>query len=169
MSGGIRDGLAALIRAEAARGGVLDPVRVFTRPLVRAGSEDPMDIGMEPTPEAFEAEAPHWLLPSVVVGSRINRVSDGRRGGLTARWVVTLAYYAGPDGEDLLPELSWLVGVAVDRPGAVIPLPGGRSGRARIPHDLSGAVPVPEFPGSGYVMLERIEIPTVWSGGVERA
>lgn len=162
----MRTELRAQLIKEAALTAIVPAGRIFTRPLLRPG-EDPDNLGTDPTPEAFDARAPYWLLPSIVVGSRVVRMPDmGRktRDNQTARWGLTLAYYVPPDSEDLLPDISWYVSVALGRAGATIILPGNRVGRVVIPHDISPTVPVPEFPGAGFVMLERIEIPTVWKG-----
>ncbi|MGI8547755.1 MAG: hypothetical protein ACR2M1_10525 [Gemmatimonadaceae bacterium] len=164
----MREELRAILLLEPGLTAIVDPVRVFTRPLVRPG-EDPDQLGTEPTPDAFDAFPPYWLRPSIVVGSRVVRMPDQRRttpDTQTARWGLTLAYYVPPDSEDVLPSISWYVSVALGRANATIVLPGNRVGRAVVPHDISPTVPVPEFPGAGFVMLERISIPVVWTGAV---
>lgn len=161
---GLRESIQTILRAEASLTAIVPADRIWTRALLRPG-EDPDNLGTEPTPEAFDDLPPRWLRTNIVVGSRIARNQDLNRlrpDNLTARWGVTLAYYVPPDSEDVLEEISWQVSVALGRASAVIDLPGGRKGRAVVEHDITASVPVPEFPGAGYVMLERIAIPTTW-------
>ena len=163
----MRESIQAILRAETALTDIVAPERIWTRPLVRGDSDDPLDLGFDPTPEAFDEEFPHWLKTNIVVGSRIARLRDRNRrtaDNKTARWGVTLAYYVPPDSESILTDISWHVSVALGRDESLITIPGNRKARAVVPHDISASVPVPEFPGAGYVMLERIEIPTVWTG-----
>lgn len=161
---GFRESIQTILRAEPGVTAIVPSERIWTRALLRPG-EDPDNLGTEPTPEAFDDLAPRWLRTNIVVGSRVSRVQDIGRiriDSQTARWGITLAYYVPPDAEDTLEEISWQVSVALGRASAVIDLPGGRKGRASVPHDITASVPVPEFPGAGYVMLERIELPTTW-------
>jgi hypothetical protein len=163
----VRDSIRDILIAESELTAIVPEGRIWTRPLVRPGSSDPLDIGFEPTPEAFDDVAPFWLKSNIVVGSRITRIRDRNRrraDNQTARWGVTLAYYVPPDGESLLTDISWCVSVALGRDESWITIPGSRKARAVVPHDISASVPVPEFPDAGFVMLERIEIPTVWIG-----
>lgn len=164
----MRDRIAEILRSEAQLTTIVPVDRIWTKPLVRPGSDDPLDIGFDPTPEAFDPDSPFWLRTNIVVGSRISRAQDfGRRtsDNMTARWNVTLAYYVPPDAEDDLLGISQYVSVALGRRESIITLPNGRASRAVVPHDISASVPVPEFPGAGFVLLERIEIPTIWFGG----
>lgn len=160
----LRGDMLTILRAEAGLTALVPASRMWDRPLLRP-NEDPEGLGTEATPEAFESTPPFWLKTNIVVGSRMTRVADYgrvRQDSQTARWGVTLAYYVPPDGDDLFEQISWQVSVAFGRAGALVSLPNGRKGRVVVPHDISPSVPVPEFPGCGFVMLERLEIPTTW-------
>lgn len=159
------DRIQEILRSEPQLTAIVPVERIWTRPLVRPDSTEPLDVGFEPTPEAFETVNAQWLKTNIVVGSRISRMRDlGRRNpdSQTARWGVTLAYYVPPDAEFRLLEISWFVTVALGRRESTVLLPNGRVARAVVPHDISASVPAPEFPGAGFVMLERIEFPTTW-------
>lgn len=168
----MRDQIAEILRANSALATFIgDPDRIWTQPLIRPGSDDPLDQGFDETPEAFESVAPRWLKRNIVVGSRVERNQDRNRrtsDSLTARWGVSLAYYVPPDDEDALITISYLVSVALLADGSLIDLPNGRQSRIVIPHDITASVPVPEFIDAGFVMLERIEIPTIWAGSTLR-
>lgn len=164
----MKEQVADVLRADAGVVAVVPADRIWTKPLVRPGTVDPDAAGYDETPEAFESATPQWLKTNIVVGSRIDRNRDRNRRTLdtqTARWGITIAYYVPPDSEDDLMQMSRLVGSALTAPGVTIELPGGQRGRVVIPHDLSPSVPAPEFPGAGFVLLERIELPTVWARG----
>lgn len=157
--------LQAILRNEPQLTDVVAADRIHIQPIVRPGDDDPDTMGLDPTPQAFDPVPPRWLKTNIVVGTRLARLTDnrGRRlDSLSARWGFTLAYYVGPDGFDLLPDISWLVSVAFGRRDAVVRLPNGRDARVVTPHSIGSAVPVPEFPGAGFVLLERFELPTLW-------
>lgn len=136
--------------------------RIVTRPLKRARGDDPLGWANDPTPQCFEAELPHWVLPSIVIGT--GQPDVGVADPRLARYIVvryTLAYYAGPDVADVV---LWKVRLAAVTAlfGKMVVFPDGVGARLRPVGDMSSIVDIPEFPGSGKQMIERIGAYGVW-------
>lgn len=134
--------------------------RVYSRPLKREGDTAAERMSTRATPDAFEPDVPYWIRGSIVVGQRVDRGADpGSRPGSNRRMrhTITLAYYGPPteNGEWTIEAMALAAAKALD--GATVTHPDGTKARIVVPHFVSGLVPVPEYPGAGYVALERIE------------
>lgn len=135
--------------------------RVLTRPLKRAGMLGEDQLSGDPTPEAFEDVVPHWVKPTVVIG----KASPAAGPGSARRYqtvTTTLAYYAAPDVADVV-LLQLREACAAALRGRVVEVPGGMLARIEPTNvGLTGVVAIPEFPGAGDVLLERVPALGVW-------
>lgn len=139
---------------------------IWTRPLKRGEAPPPGGFTGEgdPTPEAFD-DMTQWVKPCVVISPRID---TGAYYGLiraSGKYMVlspTLAYYAPPTDQQgaTLSTLSLLVTRALN--GKRIMFAPDEFGHIVIPHEVTGSTEIPEMPNSGVVMIERLEIPSVF-------
>lgn len=141
--------------------------KIWTRPLKR-GETPPVGTSFtgdgDPTPEAFD-DITGWVKPSVVISQRID---VGAYYGLiraSGKYMIlspTLGYYAPPTDQqgEILMQMSLAVTKTLN--GKTIQIAPGEGGTIVIPHNVMGSVEIPEMPNSGVVMIERLEIATVF-------
>lgn len=137
--------------------------RILTQPLKRANDTDPLLQANEPTPQCFDAVIPYWLRPSISIagGAPMGRIGGlGLYGGDVrgSRYMVvryTLAFYAAPDVADVK---LWQMRSACMNAlnGKKVIFPDGMGAHLRPIGDISTPVNVPEFPGAGKQVIERI-------------
>lgn len=135
--------------------------RIVDQPLKRANDDHPLLIANDPTPQCFEPEPPHWLLPSVSVGLSTLMATEQFRSSRYLPIRILLAYYASSDVANVvLWQMRGACASALHK--EVVVMPDGTGMFLWVQNDLTMPVPVPEFPGAGKVMLERISATGVW-------
>lgn len=152
-----------LLRAEPEFTAIAASERILTVPLKRPDM-DPNAAAMieasAATPQCFETIPPYWLLPSVSIWTGGAPTSGQFFRGRYMAVTYTLAFYAGPiDYEETLLTMRNLAATVLHRETVNM---GGVKGSLWSDADLSSIVPVPEFPGAGYMLLERFGGIGVW-------
>lgn len=139
---------------------------IWTRPISRPHQseiDDLFDGDLDPTPEAFDDFG--WVLPCISISTRLDQGSyfapSGISGNRYASFSPLIAYYAPPTdqaGSKLL-KLSIMVNRILK--GKWIEIDTDLWGRLVPTRELSGSVPIPEMPNSGYQAIERFALATV--------
>lgn len=155
--------IQSVLRANSEFTAVASPERILTIPLKRPDM-DPyaaeMTLASAATPQCFDSEPPFWLLPSVSIWSGGTSYRGDMLRGRYMSITYTLAFYAGPvDADETLLTMRNLAAMALHREKISL---GGVKGTLWNDADLSSIVEVPEFPGAGYMLLERISGIGVW-------
>lgn len=141
---------------------------VWTRPLKRAGETVAPDVSYtgdsDPTPDAFDPQT-GWVKPCIVISQRLDSGSYYGLQRATSRYMLmspTVAYYAPPTDQQghTLSALSLYTGRVLSKKR--VQFAEGEFGHLLIPHEIMGAVEIPEMPNSGVVMIERMEIVAVF-------
>lgn len=144
------------------------PGGIWTRPLKRAGEHAPPGTNYtgdnDPTPEAFD-DLTGWVRPCVVISQRMDSGPYYGTTRATSKYMLmspTIAYYAPPTDQQghILSALSLNTGRALHMKS--IMFAPGEYGRLIVPHEIMGAVEIPEMPNSGVVMIERMEVVAVF-------
>lgn len=164
----VEEQLQDLLRSSPEFTLLVDSRNILTVPLKRATDTDEEMQGNAPTPQCFRKDGTGWLLPSVSIsgsgglsmgGGAISDVSGSRY----LRAPFTIAFYSGPVnvvGDDSIgaDAMLWKMRFAMKRAlnKKIVWLPGGEGSWLRVMNDISPPVSVPEFPGAGKVMLERV-------------
>lgn len=152
------------LRESADLAAIVDPECILTVSLRRADMDQHAEANIRAypeTPQCFDPDPPHLLRPSISIwcgGITSGSVIRGRYGSIP----YTVALYCGPENHELtLFRMRTLMASAIHQ--MVIDLDGVElKGKLWLDADLASMVPVPDFPGAGYVMMERAVALTVW-------
>lgn len=153
------------LRASPEFTATVDPTCILTVPLRRADMDENAAANVQAypeTPQCFEDDPPHFLRPSVSIWCGGSAIRADLFRGRYLPVPYTIAMYTGPvDHEITLFRMRSLMASAIHR--MVIDIDGmGLKGRLWLDADMATMVPVPDFPGAGYMMMERATAIAVW-------